>query len=168
LNVYGHSKANAEATVLRIAPDTLVIRTSAFFGPWDQSNLLTQAMRALHADETHLVPNDLVITPTYVPDLAHATLDLLLDNESGIWHMSHGTALTWVELIQQAAERLGIRSDALMACPATQMPSATPRPRQSALASERGWIMPSLEHALDRYAAMMADEFSGKDVASVV
>ena len=35
LNIYGRSKAEAENLVLDTHPESLVVRTSAFFGPWD-------------------------------------------------------------------------------------------------------------------------------------
>ncbi|HVG19301.1 MAG TPA: family 1 glycosylhydrolase, partial [Blastocatellia bacterium] len=40
LNVYGKSKAAAERGVLDVLPSALVIRTSAFFGPWDEYNFV--------------------------------------------------------------------------------------------------------------------------------
>ena len=40
LNVYGKSKADAEERVLEECPQALVIRTSAFFGPWDRYNFV--------------------------------------------------------------------------------------------------------------------------------
>ena len=36
--VYGASKAEAERRVLAAHPGALVVRTSAFFGPWDRYN----------------------------------------------------------------------------------------------------------------------------------
>lgn len=43
LSVYGKSKVEAECRVLDTHPDALVVRTSAFFGPWDSTNFLTRA-----------------------------------------------------------------------------------------------------------------------------
>jgi dTDP-4-dehydrorhamnose reductase len=42
LNVYGESKAEGERRVLTANPAALVIRTSAFFGPWDDHNFVTR------------------------------------------------------------------------------------------------------------------------------
>src|SRR5205085_4596445 len=49
LNVYGLSKAEAERRVLDALPAALVVRTSAFFGPWDEYNFVAVALRALSA-----------------------------------------------------------------------------------------------------------------------
>jgi dTDP-4-dehydrorhamnose reductase len=154
--VYGQSKAAAEAMVLRIAPSALVIRTSAFFGPWDEANLVTRGLRALHANEHVALPDDLVLTPTYVPDLAHAVLDLLLDGERGIWHLTNETATTWFECVHCAARRLSIGTDALEPRGWRTLGLAAARPAMSALESERGWLLPSLDSALDRYVEAVA------------
>jgi dTDP-4-dehydrorhamnose reductase len=104
LNIYGVSKAEAEKRVLDSFPGALVIRTSAFFGPWDEYNFITVALRALRGGRTFLAPNDLTISPTYVPDLVNTSLDLMIDGESGIWHLSNDGAVTWASLLWRAAE----------------------------------------------------------------
>ena len=150
LNTYGASKAEAERAVLAIMRDSLVIRTAAFFSHVDSHNLVTRALRSLCADEQVIVPYDCVVTPTYVPHLAHSTLDLLLDQEDGIWHLSSGRAVTWHELITEAASRLSVPTDRLFQAAASELYRAR-RPQQSALSSERGWPMPTLDSALDGY-----------------
>ena len=42
-----------------------------------------------------LVADDVVISPTYVPDLTHAALDLLIDGEGGLWHLANQGAVSW-------------------------------------------------------------------------
>ncbi len=48
LNVYGASKAKAEAIVLESEPDALIIRTSAFFSPWDNYNFVSGIISSLN------------------------------------------------------------------------------------------------------------------------
>src|SRR5919202_1239038 len=84
LNVYGRSKAEAERLVLAAHPGALVVRTSAFFGPWDDHNFVTLALRELAEGRRVEAPHDQVVSPTYVPHLVDATLDLLIDGEHGI------------------------------------------------------------------------------------
>jgi dTDP-4-dehydrorhamnose reductase len=67
LNVYGRSKAEAERRVLECHPAALVVRTSAFFGPWDEYNYVALVLRALRAGKPFLAATDLVVSPTYVP-----------------------------------------------------------------------------------------------------
>src|SRR5262249_23296421 len=107
LNVYGTSKAEGEKQVLRRFPAALVVRTSAFFGPWDAYNFLTGLLRSLAANQPFAAADDVVISPTYVPDLVQATLDLLIDAERGIWHLANGGAMSWAALAQHVAELAG-------------------------------------------------------------
>jgi dTDP-4-dehydrorhamnose reductase len=153
LNVYGQSKLRAESRVLEILPDSLVIRTGAFFGPWDHTNFVTVALRALARGETFTAAGDVIVSPTYVVDLAHAALDLLIDGESGIWHLANKGTLSWADLAKRAAEMAGITSGNIEARPAYTMGFNALRPHYSALGSERGQMLPTLEDALERYLA---------------
>ena len=153
INAYGRSKAEGEELVARLHPEALVIRTSAFFGPRDAYNFVTLALERLAAERPVRAADDLWITPTYVPHLAHASLDLLLDGERGLWHLANAGPVTWAELAQKAAGFAGLDEGLVQPCPAASLGLIAPRPRYSALASERGWIIPPLEEALTEYLA---------------
>jgi len=151
INVYGESKAMAERLVRAADPTALVIRTSAFFGPWDAHNFVHRTLKALAAGEAVDVPDDTWISATYVPDLVHASLDLLIDGENGIWHLANVGAVTWASLARMAA-RIGEFDQSLVRGRATASfgwPAA--RPHYSVLESRRGGIMPSLESGLNRF-----------------
>jgi dTDP-4-dehydrorhamnose reductase len=151
LNVYGRSKALAEQRVSELLPSALVVRTSAFFGPWDEHNFITLALAALAEGREFVAADDLIISPTYVPDLVNASLDLLIDGEGGLWHLANGGALSWAELARRAARRAGLDANLVEARPAAALKFAAPRPPYGVLASERGQLLPSLEDALERY-----------------
>jgi dTDP-4-dehydrorhamnose reductase len=151
LSVYGRSKAEMEARVLDVLPEALVIRTAAFFGPWDSSNFVTRTIAALAANQRVTAALDIVISPTYVIDLVNATLDILIDGESGIWHLTSGTPIAWAVFAQRLADLIRVPADLINAVPAHTLGSIARRPRYSALSSERGAIMPALEDALMRY-----------------
>jgi dTDP-4-dehydrorhamnose reductase len=151
LNAYGRSKAEAERRVLDSDPQALVVRTSAFFGPWDEHNFVTQALAALSAGRPFAAAGDMTMSPTYVPDLVNACLDLLIDRESGIWHLSNGEAMSWSDLAQRACAAAGIDPSGLEVRTAAELGMAAPRPLHSALTSERGLILPSFGDALGRY-----------------
>jgi dTDP-4-dehydrorhamnose reductase len=151
LNVYGQSKAAAEARVLKLHPSSLVIRTSAFFGPWDEHNFITVALRELSARRAFVAADDALVSPTYVPDLVHACLDLLIDDESGLWHLANGGAVTWAELARSVATLAGLDSGGVEARTTTALNLPARRPLYSVLGSERGALLPSLEDALARY-----------------
>jgi dTDP-4-dehydrorhamnose reductase len=151
LNIYGESKVAGERMVLAEYPGALVIRTSAFFGPWDIHNFVTRTLQALKAGESWAVAGDVTVSPTYVPDLVDASLDLLIDGESGLWHLANEGAVTWAELARRAAELAGIAATSLRVCPQLELNGAAARPSYSVLRSRRADLMPPLEHALRRF-----------------
>ena len=93
LNVYGFSKAECERRVIARFPRALVVRTSAFFGPWDQYNFVMQTASRLKEGGAVRAIHDYHVSPTYVPDLVNACLDLLVDRENGIWHIANSGTL---------------------------------------------------------------------------
>ncbi|WEF32692.1 family 1 glycosylhydrolase [Pseudoduganella chitinolytica] len=157
LNVYGQSKAEAERRVLTVNPEVLMVRTSAFFGPWDQHNFVTLALQALGAGRPFTAADDLVVSPTYVPDLVQTCLDLLVDRERGIWHLSNGEAVSWAELARRVCALAGVDNSGLEAQPSAVLDYQAAQPRFSALASERGNLMPTLDDALRRYLQAVAE-----------
>jgi dTDP-4-dehydrorhamnose reductase len=154
LNVYGRSKAVAEELVLAAAPQALVVRTAAFFGPWDQANFVAAAVRSVANGATFAAAADLRVSPTYVPDLADAVLDLLLDDARGIWHATNQSALSWSDLAYLAVAKAGLEWAAhlIHPMPAAQLNFKASRPANSALTSVRGQTLGSLDDALARYA----------------
>ena len=161
LNVYGATKAEAERRVLDLLPEALVIRTSAFFGPWDGANFVAALLGALDSGAEFAAAADTVVSPTYVPDLVNATLDLLLDEETGLWHLANSGAVTWYEFARLAAVACGRRTDAIRPVPVTAVWQPAPRPAYSALASSRANLMPPLQRALDLFAEARASSSEG-------
>ena len=151
LNVYGRSKAEAEQSVLDVHGAALVVRTSAFFGPWDKHNFVTLALQMLERGEPFRAASDLTVSPTYVPDLVHTCLDLAIDGERGVWHLANAGATTWAGLAERAARMAGIDASRLEAVPGAELGFTAARPASVVLSSERGVLLPSLDHALGRY-----------------
>jgi dTDP-4-dehydrorhamnose reductase len=150
LNVYGKSKADAEDRVLVDCPGALVVRTSAFFGPWDRYNFVYDVISDLANGRTVSAAGDISISPTYVPDLVNATLDLLIDGERGIWHLANPAIVTWAGFARLVAERAGYDSARVASCSSRSLGFKAARPSFTPLASERGSFMPCLEDSLDR------------------
>jgi dTDP-4-dehydrorhamnose reductase len=158
LGVYGESKARAERLVLRRHPAALVVRTSAFFGPWDSHNFVGSALREIEAGRTLTAADDVTVSPTYVPDLVHAALDLLLDDERGIWHLAGRGAFTWAELARCAAEAAGLDARLVRPIPARALGWVAPRPADSVLGSRRGELLRATRDALAQYVRDVAAE----------
>jgi dTDP-4-dehydrorhamnose reductase len=153
LCVYGMSKAEGERDVLQAHAGALVVRTSAFFGPWDEYNFVTLALRSLALGHRVTAAEDMTVSPTYVPDLVNASLDLLIDGASGLWHLANDGATSWADLARHSANLRGYDAKLVVPVAFASLGLAARRPAYSALASERGsGLMPPLEAALERYA----------------
>jgi dTDP-4-dehydrorhamnose reductase len=153
LGAYGWSKAQAERRVRRALPAALVVRSAHTFAAEQDGGFLATALEAL--EEGHEVPaaHDLVLSPTYVPDLVHAALDLLIDGEQGLWHLANTGPCSFAGWARQLAELAGHDARAVVERAAKDLDFRAPRPQWSALGSERGTIMPHLGDALARFLA---------------
>ncbi len=116
------------------------------------------ALRTLAAGKTFVAAQDAVVSPTYVPDLVHASLDLLIDGECGLWHLANSSAVTWADLAHFAAKQADLDVTCIHAVSTQALDLVALRPTYSALSSERGVLLPSLENAISRY-------FQERDIA---
>ncbi|MDQ3336588.1 MAG: SDR family oxidoreductase [Myxococcota bacterium] len=151
LGVYGHTKYEAEQRILEAHDAALVVRTSAFFSPWDAHNFVTVTLRELAAGRSVRAAEDVTMSATYLPDLVHACLDLAIDGEHGIWHLANHGDTTWAELARSAATLAGHATDRITPVPSSELAWRARRPMFSALHSARTRMMPTLEDALGRY-----------------
>ena len=153
LNVYGASKAAAEVRTLHRAPATLVVRTAAFFSPFDPHNFAMHVEAALGRGEVVRASDAHHVTPTYVPDLVKAVLDLVIDGEGGVWHLAHEEPVSWLEFGRRVAEVMRLDPDRVVAATPAELGWRARRPVFAALRSSRGRLLPSLDQALQVHAA---------------
>lgn len=146
-SVYGHSKCAADLAMLCANSSSLVVRTAAFFGPWDKYNFAWQTLQALRRGEQVEARADVVVTPTYVPDLCHALLNLVIDGERGTWHLTNHDSVSWYEFALRLAEQAAIQTDTLVA--------TTGQAANTSLVSERGKLLRPLDAAIADYAASL-------------
>lgn len=160
LNVYGRSKAESEQRVLKHFSDALIVRTSSFFGPWDEYNFITQTLRSLTKGDVVHAASDVRMSPTYIPDLVNASVDLLIDGEKGLLHLSNQGDTSWAELAKRVAtlasdfQNISVPknyNEQIIERPLAELNFPAQRPLYSALGSERIKILPPLEDALERY-----------------
>ncbi|RYY88501.1 MAG: NAD-dependent epimerase/dehydratase family protein [Chitinophagaceae bacterium] len=153
LNVYGASKARAEVDVLEAWPQALVIRTSAFFGPWDRYNFFQWVYDRLQAGQPVRVANDQLVSPTYVPDLVHTTLDLLIDREGGIRHLANKGGFSWADLAHMVADAARFEKSLIESVSGEELGLPARRPRNSVLDTVKGQLLPDAPNAFHRYFA---------------
>lgn len=137
----GALAVDRERTFLSLHPAALVARTGPIIGlsAWGGGPDVAVA-------GAWPTPGSLV-SPAYLPDLAHAALDLMIDGESGPWHLVNGGAVRWSEVVPRLPR-------AAPGGPTDRGPGAPgAAERNMALESEKAWIMPTLEDALGRLAA---------------
>ncbi len=151
LNAYGRAKLEAERLIAKHAPTALLIRSAAFFGPWDRRNFVALTLDSLHRGQRWGAAHDQCVSPTYVPDLVQASLDLLVDGEHGVWHLSNRGEVSWARFAQMAAEAASLDTQLIHGLPSSALGQLARRPRYSALGSERALLMPTLDDALGRY-----------------
>lgn len=164
-NTYGLSKARAEQEVLDTNPDALIIRSGPFFGPWDEDNFANRISRSLINEENIAVAKDATVSPTYLPDMVHAVLDLIIDNEKGIWHMANQGELTWVDFANEIADRSGLDRQYIKPVLTDSFNFPAKRPLYTVLTSHRGIFLPSIEDALRRYVADMSPALQNERAA---
>jgi dTDP-4-dehydrorhamnose reductase len=149
VGAYGESKAEAERRVLDAHDKALVVRTSAFFGPWDRYNFAWAVVSALAAGETFEACARTQVSPTFVPDLCHAALDLLVDGEKGLWHLANQGDVSWLEFARRIAEASGFD-------PAMVIESNGRRDSATILSSRRGTLLRPLDDAIADFAREVA------------
>jgi dTDP-4-dehydrorhamnose reductase len=159
LSVYGIAKRDAERLVLDTMPSgALVVRTGAFFGGWGNRTCLARLLSALGAGRAFSAATDTIVTPTYVPDLVHASLDLLVDGERGLWHVTNEGPTTWFEFAQRAAATIDLPASLVTPATAAEVWPGVARPRFSALASARARLLRSVDAALAAWGAEHSSE----------
>jgi dTDP-4-dehydrorhamnose reductase len=151
LNVYGLSKRAAEERVQMVLPNALIVRTAGLFGPADQYGFLTLALGEVSAGRDVIAANDAIVSPTYVPHVADAVLDLLIDREEGIWHLTNRGQVSWADFVALAATLAGLDESLVRRVSQAGLGLRARRPPFSALESERGQIMPTLEFGIREY-----------------
>lgn len=151
LNIYGKSKVEGETLMANDFSEALIIRTSAFFGPWDRYNFAYHVLDLLKNSKDVVTVNDIKISPTYVPHLVDKALDLLIDREYGIWHIANDGELTWNDYARELAKSAGYSTKAILSRSVSDMNWKAPRPRYSVIKSNKGVFLPSLEKAIEQF-----------------
>ena len=87
------------------------------------------------------------------PHLVDAVLDLLIDGERGIWHLANDGQVSWADFAALAARLANLDDSLVRRVPVTDLGLRACRPAFSALDSERGKVMPTLESGVTEYLA---------------
>lgn len=152
LNIYGKSKWRMEQALANLSGQHLIVRTAAFFSPWDRYNFAVAVVDRLRRKERFAAAKDSFVSPTYVPHLCEATLDLLIDEAAGLWHLSNEEAVSWAQFAVRISRACGLDESLIDFVCSGDLGWKASRPRASPLASEKGALMPSLSQAVQQFA----------------
>ena len=153
LNVYGESKMLAERSVLARCPQALVVRPGLLLAPGEDGDFLRTSLLALARGARISVATDTHLSISYLPDLVSASLDLLIDAECGVWHLANSGATTPEQLLTAAAQVLHLDATLIDAVPGWSFQRRALHPRNRALGSERGQLLPPWSDAVERFIA---------------
>lgn len=152
VNAYGEAQALGERGALDALPGALVVRTGSLFGPLEARSFAALALSIVQRGELFRAADDLFVSPTYLPHLAHACLDLAIDQAEGVWHVANDGVLSFASWARMMCDALGLPSRAVHACPARTLGLRANLPRQGGLHSRRRAALPSLPEAIEHYA----------------
>jgi dTDP-4-dehydrorhamnose reductase len=111
LSAYGQSKLEGERLLRQIDPaGWMIARTSWLYGitgPCFPKTILDRAKKG----QPLTIVSDQVGSPTYAPDLAAATLDLLGKDASGVHHLTNSGQCSWFEFARAIVSQFGIDAD---------------------------------------------------------
>ncbi len=141
---YGMSEAEREVAILSAHPRALVARTGLIFGLDDGSDEAGRILADLAEGFSRSFPRAEIVSPTYLPDLVHVALDLVIDGEAGPWHLVNAGAMSRAGFAACLARAAGLPPPA---------PPESWNGRNTALASARGRLMPTLDDAVVRLVA---------------
>ena len=149
--LYATSKLHAERVILASCPQALLVRAGPLFAPWDQADLVARAIHTVRAGRHFRAAEDVTISPSYLPHLVAAALDLLIDGERGIWHLANQGAITHADLAREVVRGARLPAERIQGVRAAEIGWLAPRPPYSVLGSSRGLLMPSLDQAIAHY-----------------
>lgn len=151
INIYGISKKLAEDSILIINPEVLVIRSSLLLNPFKKYDFLFELLyRSSNIQNRYLI-SDITLSPAYLPDLINIALDLLIDKEKGIWHISGPDEVSYYDVARMAIGIAGINSIKLHSIPSIRLITHARRPAYTVLRSTSGIVLPGLEEAITNY-----------------
>jgi dTDP-4-dehydrorhamnose reductase len=169
LSAYAVSKLTGELYAQAYLDRALIVRTSGVFGPGGlrtaRGNFIELMLRLGAGGRPIRVVEDHIASPSFAPALASRTIDLAELDQSGIFHIGGGTAISWFQFAGLIFEVAGMEPE-LQATNEREYRTAARRPRYSALSNSKAEcagiaLMPSLRQALELYFAQRESAVTG-------
>ena len=153
---YGLSKLLGEWFATE-APNHYVLRVESLFGGERAKSSVDRILEGMRRSEPVRVFVDRTVTPSYVDDVAEATVALLEKRPpSGLYHCVNTGVTTWAGMAEEAARILGCEP-MLDRVSFDDVVLRAKRPKYCALSNEKlrlsGIAMPTWQDALERHVA---------------
>ncbi|HLD17686.1 MAG TPA: dTDP-4-dehydrorhamnose reductase [Patescibacteria group bacterium] len=155
LSVYGRTKRDGELAALSSGARAYVIRPARLFGKPAASatgkKSFVDVMLDLSTKRDFLdVVADEIGSPTYAPDLACLTRELVETRDSGLYHGTNAGSCSWFTFAQEIFRLVG-RDIKLNPVPSSAFPRPAKRPPNTSLRTEKGLNQRSWQEALVEY-----------------
>ncbi len=160
VNYYGYSKELGENAVREILEKHFIIRTSWVYGKNGNNFVKTMLKLAQTRNELNII-DDQIGAPTYTPDLALLTCDMIQTTKYGTYHGVNENYCSWYDFAIDIFKKAGIEMK-VNPIDTSEYPTKAKRPLNSRLSKERldknGFKrLPKWENALSRYFIELQD-----------
>lgn len=156
-SVYGTSKLLGEWLAAEV-PQHFVLRVESLFGGAAARSTIDRMLDAMRAGRDVTAFSDRTVTPSYVPDIAWATAQLLeRAAPPGTYHVVNSGTATWVDVAHALRASAGLPEAVVREVPVASVTMRAARPQYAALSNAKlagaGIVMPTWQAALARHLA---------------
>jgi dTDP-4-dehydrorhamnose reductase len=137
------------AAISKECPSALLITHGLLFSGWDKNNFAYELMRNLRSKENMPLLTDNPRSYSFIPDLLNTALDLLIDEETGIRHLSHPERISMQDFANELYRHFGTENK-----PPQEFEPKNSTPFAHANASAH--MMPSLHCAIENFFKSVA------------
>lgn len=157
MNAYGRSKLQGERLIRTSGVAYILIRTSRLFGhhasaDGTKKNFVVRILELASTKDELQVVDDERSNPTYAPDLAAATIELIRGRRQGVFHRTNDGSCSWYQFAREIVAQRGL-SVSIEAIAASFFPRKAIRPQASILLSTKLRALRPWQDALRQYLA---------------
>lgn len=157
LNEYGKSKLEAERLLQNSEMRWSVIRTILVYGkPHEitRSNVILWVKNSLEQGKEIQVVTNHYRMPTLVEDLVDATVTIIQNEKTGVYHICGNELLSVYEIAQEVASFWKLDASLIKPVHSNAFPAGTPRPENS------GFVLDKAIRELDYKSRSLTDGFA--------
>lgn len=140
VNYYGMTKELAEQHIMQSNLSWTIIRTILLYGKADhlnRTNFIYWVKENLEANKPISVVADQIRTPTFIPDLTKAIIDMAEKGSQGLYHISGEEVMSPYEMSLVIAQKLGLNSNLIQPVDAQTFTQKGRRPLKTGFIIEK-------------------------------